>query len=403
MRLFLCTTLIALTVFSGTVVFAANNSPEVQALNDEIAEKRKRIEQIEKSISEYKKKAQQKKAESVSLSNQIGILTNHLTEVELDIEATSEKLETISLEIEALDLGIAEKELMIKNQQGVIAELVRNIYIHGNRNVIQILATYNTFSDFYNEQQQLETIERDLGSSVKSLQATRGELEEKKESKEERKTSYEDLKVRLADRQQDLSEQSYVKQDLLTSAQSSELKFRTLVDSLKKQYQAIESEISSIERSVRAKLNAQNQLEEVDDEPSTLSWPTQSRYITALFHDPDYPYRHVFEHNAIDIRAAHGTPLKAAASGYIGRARRCTTWRCYSYTMIIHSGGLSTVYGHMSSITVADGQFVTRGDVIGYSGGTPRTVGAGPFVTGPHLHFEVRKNGIPVNPLNYLP
>ena len=133
-----------------------------------------------------------------------------------------------------------------------------------------------------------------------------------------------------------------------------------------------------------------------------LSWPVPSRYITARFRDPTYPYRNVFEHNAIDIRAAHGTALRAASDGYVARARRCSTWRCYSYTMLIHANGISTVYGHMSKIVVAQDQFVKRGQIIGYSGGTPRTPGAGPFVTGAHLHFAVRKNGIPVNPISYL-
>ena len=130
-------------------------------------------------------------------------------------------------------------------------------------------------------------------------------------------------------------------------------------------------------------------------------WPVPENIITSTFHDPDYPFRYLFEHPAIDIKAAQGTTLRAAASGYVARVQINGT--NYGYIMIVHGDGLSTVYGHVSASFVSADDYVIQGQPIGKSGGMPGTTGAGPLTTGPHLHFEVRKNGIPVNPLNYLP
>ena len=324
--------------------------------------------------------------------------------MELDIEAAKEKLSSLTLEIEALQLIITDKEKAIAKQSNILKELIKTIYYRDDKTYLEIAATYDNFSDFYNQLHYLSTLEKDLGKSVRGLKATKSELEDKKRQTAERKKSYEDLKKELDQKKSDLDEQSGLKQDLLAKAQTSELKFNTLLTNLRSQYQQIEGEIEGIEQEVRKKLESQKKLEKIEEQGATIfSWPTQSRYVTAYFHDPDYPYRYVFEHNGVDIRAAHGTPIKAAGSGYVARAKRCASASCYSYVMLIHADGLATVYGHLSAIIASEDQFVTRGDIIGYSGGTRGTVGAGPFVTGPHLHFEVRANGIPVNPLNYLP
>ncbi|MBT3948520.1 peptidoglycan DD-metalloendopeptidase family protein [Candidatus Parcubacteria bacterium] len=377
------------------------NKQEIDTLNNKISEKKEKIKQLEESIKQYKKKVEIKRGEAVSLSNQLAILDNYLVQIELDIEMTEEKLETLTLEIEGLGLSIEEKEGIIDRQRDILGELIRVIYYENNKKYIEVVAAYDSFSDFYNRVHYVKSLERDLGKSAKTVRLAKEELEDKKVQTEERQKSYEDLKEKLDNRKEDYGEQADYKQDLLFQTHSSEMQYKTLLANLRGQYSAIENEITSIEQEVRRKLAQQDRFSGVID-TTQLSWPSQSRYVTAYFYDKNYPYKHIFEHNAIDIRAAHGTVIRAAASGYVARARTCGTSSCYAYAMIVHSGGLSTVYGHLSQISVSADQFVTRGDIIGYSGGTPGTIGAGPFTTGAHLHFEVRKNGIPVNPLSYL-
>ncbi len=98
-------------------------------------------------------------------------------------------------------------------------------------------------------------------------------------------------------------------------------------------------------------------------------------------------------HEGIDIGVAYGTPIHAAASGRVIYSGWMGGYG--NLVAIDHGRGLSTAYGHQSSIAVGNGQIVTQGEVIGYVGCTGHCFG-------PHLHFEVRINGSPVDPLGYL-
>ena len=196
-----------------------------------------------------------------------------------------------------------------------------------------------------------------------------------------------------------MQEEQDLKLRLITQTQGVESSFKNLLSEVQKEWQTASAEIASLETLAREKMRTQNGQQYLSG--NELSWPTPERYITCGFREPGYPYASwIGEHNAIDIRASQGTPIKAAGPGYIARAK--DNGMGYNYIMIIHNEELSTVYGHVSKINVSQDEYVTRGQVIGLSGGMPGTPGAGSFSTGSHLHFEVRANGIPVNPMNYL-
>lgn len=125
----------------------------------------------------------------------------------------------------------------------------------------------------------------------------------------------------------------------------------------------------------------------------SLIWPTDSTYITSNFGNRDAPTAGAStNHQGLDIGAAAGTPIYAAASGTIEVATSNNSYG--NYVMVNHGSGTTTVYAHMESMTVSSGQYVTQGQIIGYVGSTGIT-------TGPHLHYEVRVDGSRVDPSQY--
>ncbi|MEK7102105.1 MAG: peptidoglycan DD-metalloendopeptidase family protein, partial [Patescibacteria group bacterium] len=332
--------------------------------------------------------------------NQMSILEERLEAVRLDIQATRGEIETVELELKQLRLEIEEKNKHIARHKEMLSELIRTIQRESDRNYLELLLSNNSFSEFFSEVQYLQEVYSDVGAQAKTLRLVKEELQTKESALSDKQNALEKLEEALAIKEQEVKNQRNYKEKLLTETKENEATFQGMLADLRRQYQTVESEIQSIERAIRAKLEGSDKLPQGGD--VAFSWPVPSQYITAYFHDPDYPFRRIFEHAGIDIKAGQGTAVRAVAPGYVARAKRCGESWCYSYVMIIHGDGLSTVYGHLSQVSTSEDQFVARGDIIGYSGGIPGTAGAGPFVTGPHLHFESRINGIPVNPLNYL-
>ena len=380
--------------------FAVDINNEVKKINQEIKEKKDAIEDIQNKQKIYQATIRQKQADKANLTNQLAILENRIAKAEMDIETVKLDVDRINLELKKVALEITEKDKKIKEEKEHLALVLRLIYKQDSKTSLEILLLNNSFSEFVNQIKYLEDINSEIGDSVDDLKEYKTQLKEKEIVLLGKEEELKELKKEMEDKKTVFLSEQQNRIFILDQTKSSEKEYQKLLRLAKDEQQQAEADIAGMEKMVRAKI-AKNQGKKLEFNDAGLIWPVTKNVITAYFHDPDYPFRYIFEHPGIDIRAAQGTELKAAASGYIARAKNAG--KGYSYVMIIHGDGLATVYGHMSRIYVEEDEYVVQGQAIGRSGGMPGTQGAGRLTTGPHLHFEVRLNGIPVNPLEYLP
>lgn len=390
--------LLASLLFAPIGVFA----DEVTDLQKQIKDREARIEALKKQAQQYQASLEQKRKERVTLSSQISILVDRIDAARVDIATIETTIDATTLHIRELEHNIRNREAELKEYRRELSGLVRWTAHSQNQSALKIFFTSPSFASFSNQMKNLKSVQMSMTDLIADVDATRVALASDKQSLEgKRKELVSDVEE-LNTQRLSLEAQEETKSYLLEQTKSSEEKFAALLEDARREQAAANQEIAQLEQTIRNRLKDKG-LGAGSAAPSTFVWPVpNTRGISSPFHDQDYPFRRVFEHTGIDIRAAQGTPIRASASGYVGRAKNGGA-KGYSYILIVHSGGLATVYGHVSQILVNQDTYVTQGQVIGRSGGMPGTPGAGPFSTGAHLHFEVRKDGIPVNPRPFLP
>ncbi|MBI4240004.1 peptidoglycan DD-metalloendopeptidase family protein [Candidatus Uhrbacteria bacterium] len=384
-------------LLTRTTLAVNQQDATVLELNQLIQEKKSKVTSLRQQIEAYQKKIKARQSEKVSLENELSIIEDHVSQKTLDIQALEDEIDQLQLEIQQADIQIEQSEAEISLQKMRLAEMVRRLYDNSERDYVELLLSNENFSDFFDHVRHLEEAQTDIAQSLARIKLLREQLEVQRASLHNNQLRQEDIKSNILKEKGVLEEHKAKKEQLILQTVLSTKKLQELIQQARRDQSQIATDIDQIEKEVRQKLKLNSK------GTFQLAWPVDpSRGISALFHDPGYPFRYVYEHPAVDIRAYQGTYVRAAEDGYIGRAKNGGA-KGYSYVMILHDRGISTVYGHLSRILVPEETYVQKGDVIGLSGGTPGTVGAGPFTTGPHLHFEVRVNGIPNDPLHYLP
>lgn len=379
----------------------ASVDQEINDLNQKIADQKKQLDAIQVKKKAYQVQIDAKIKEKNTLTNQLSIIENHIAKAQLDIDGANLEIDETSLEIKKIELDVANLNEKIDQQKNHIAGLLNLLNQQDQVSTLEMLLSNNSLADFLNQAKYLEDANQELMKSVTNLQQDKSQLDQNRADLNDKNNQLLSLKAKLEDKKSGLNYDQASKTDLLTETKSSERQYQALLQQAINEQNQAEADLSTAETRLRQKMS-QTQKNRLNSGNSTIGWPVPRNMVMTTFHDPDYPYRNILgEHPGWDIRAKQGTTLLAAADGYVAKVKSDGT-KNYAYIMIIHGNGLATVYGHVSAVYVSQDQYVTQGQPIGRSGGMPGGIGSGPFTTGPHLHFEVRLNGIPVDPANYL-
>lgn len=385
--------LVGLAIKGVPLVFA-ETPEELSELQQKIDERQSEIARINAKLDEYRKKISEYTRKSASLTNDIAMLENESAMAELDVAATQNEIDAENLELKIIEQRMNDATEEITRNQQLLSTLLFELYKQDSKGVLDMVFGAETFNDVFSSAAQLESVNERMQSSLAATKALKDDLTLQQQDHEQRVVELATLEDELNAKIINLDSKRGAKEVLVSQTRESETEYRVLMSELRQEQQYITSQISALQNDYTERLS------QADDygDATVITWPVRG-IITSLFHDTTYPFRNLFEHSGLDIAVAQGTPIEAAAPGYVAWAR---TGNMYgNYVMIVHANGFATLYAHMSRIDVSVDQYVARGDIIGLSGGRPGTQGAG-FSTGPHVHFEVRKDGIPVNPYAYL-
>ncbi|MFZ4648667.1 MAG: murein hydrolase activator EnvC family protein [Patescibacteria group bacterium] len=387
-------------LFSSPFASGGQYDSEIANLNAKIKAQQDQISSIQQRQKTYSSLIAQKREEQENLNNQLAIIENRVGKAQLDLDGTASEITETELEIKKVTIDLENINRSVEKQKAHISTLLSLMYRQDQVSTLEILLANDSLSEFLDQAKYLENTSGEVSKSLEDLKINREQLLAGQEAMKLKTAELLSLKQKLEEKKNGLLYEQEDKAQILEETRSSEQTYQKLLAQAKREQNAAAADIANMEKVVREKLAKSKQ---VLNPNATLNWPVTKNIITSSFHDPDYPFRKsIGEHPAIDIKAAQGSTLRSAADGYVARVKFDGN-KNYAYIMIIHGNGLSTVYGHVSAVNVEADQYVKQGQVIGRTGGMPGSIGSGAFCTGPHLHFEVRKNGLPVNPLNYLP
>jgi murein DD-endopeptidase MepM/ murein hydrolase activator NlpD len=385
-RLILAAALAAVTLCLAPAFAGAAPQGDLARTREQIAAAKKQKKTLNSQIATLDGKLTAIDDELARLGNQIGEVEQKLTTTRAKLKILQEQLRLKRLELQA-----AEQELALE-QDNFEARVVI-AYKTDDLTYVDVVLASSSFEDLVSRMSVVRDLIGGNNELVGGLETTRDTV-----AHEKRVIAQKEGDVHTA--VTDLQAQS----DQLAALRVAQAAQKAASLAMRKEkhtkLSSVENNLALLEQQENQLLAESNALSGVIAGSSgsgvgtgNMMWPVNAPISSPFGYriHPILGYRKL--HTGIDLGASYGTPIHASDSGTV----IYSTWMGgYGNVIIIdHGRGISTLYAHQSSLAVGNGTRVTRGQVVGYVGSTG-------FSTGPHLHFEVRVNGNPVDPLGYL-
>lgn len=318
-------------------------------------------------------------------------LTIQVMDAENELDSLKAELSELESSIETKESEITEKQAEIKRKEKLLQERIVALYEAGDSTYLDVLLGSDSLLDFLSKYEIVQQIVdadtaliTDLDNDKKSLENEKAELETSKakvkELKDQQEIKSNELKILKKNKQSEVDKLS----DEEKSKQSEIDKYNAAMEEVNRQ-------LSEIGKDAQERLDRDG----VKFDGSFI-WPCNNKYVTSRM-----KWRWGRWHKGVDIGASYEN-VYASASGYAYNATNPGGYG--TYIMIFHGDGYATLYGHLNSSHIRNGQYVSQGQVIATSGNSGGSTGA-------HLHFEIRHSTSIsnffgnnwLNPLDYLP
>lgn len=383
------------------------------------------LSDVQGQMAEQTQKKNDAEAVIGNVSEKLRIIQDNLNAATNEYKSISSQLADTEKQIAEMQVKLKEEQAKLEKREKVFRVRIRDIYMHGQLSYLDVVLGAKDFNDFANRVDLLRRVIAADMDLITAIRQQRDEIQQVQQELESQRQKQSVLKENAAQKKAEIEQHKKEQQTILYKAETDKATAEEAYRELEASSQSIGEMLrqraaaraaaaaaAEAEAAAQQQASASSQADAGDAGTSDDSGSTEPDYsyqpvsgsgafiwpVNGVITSP-YGYRThpifgtTIYHSGIDIGVDYGTPVHAADSGVVVEAGWISG---YGYAVVIdHGNGLSTLYGHNESLNVSSGQSVSQGQVIAYAGSTGNS-------TGPHVHFEVRSNGDPVDPSAYL-